>query len=159
MSNPILFSLHNRLHYFSTFFYALKHLLFVIISSQLTFSNLLHSHISKASKRLISSFLKVHVSAAYKAMLQTIVFIILFLRLIFIFCARSSFLLPYASFAISILILISLSHRPSAVIILPKYLNLSTCSTLTTSMTIFTIPSPLRDTLMTFVFFTFIFMS
>src|SRR3989454_3157442 len=33
---------------------------FVILSSQLTFSNLLHSHISKASKRLISSFLKGH---------------------------------------------------------------------------------------------------
>src|SRR2546426_3038888 len=29
---------------------------FVILSSQLTFSNLLHSHISKTSKRMISSF-------------------------------------------------------------------------------------------------------
>src|SRR5207244_4065564 len=132
---------------------------FGVISSQLIFSNLLHSHISSASKRLISCFLKVQISAPYKATLQTIVFIILFLRLLFIFCARSSFLLPNASFAIPILILISLSHRPSAVIILPKYLNLSTCSTLTHSMTIFTIPSPFRATLMTLLFFTFIFMS
>src|SRR5438445_6527956 len=75
---------------------------FVVLSSQLPFSNLLHSHISKASKRLISSFLKVHVSAPYKATLQTIVFIILFLRFIFIFCARSSFLLPNESLAIPI---------------------------------------------------------
>src|SRR5437870_675014 len=60
------------------------------------------------------------------------------------------------SFAIPILIIISLSHRPSAVIILPKYLNLFICSTLTPSITRFTIPSPLFDTIMTFVFFTFI---
>src|SRR5207244_4434220 len=50
---------------------------------------------SKASKRLISSFLKVHVSDPYKATLQTIVFIVIFLRLIYSFSLLYIFISCY----------------------------------------------------------------
>src|SRR6476469_193811 len=39
---------------------------FVFLSNQLTFPILLHTHVSKAFKRFISSFLMVHVSHPYR---------------------------------------------------------------------------------------------
>src|SRR6218665_457593 len=56
---------------------------FDMYSVQLIFSILRHIHISKASNRVMSSFLRVHVSPQYKVTLQISVFTILFLRHLF----------------------------------------------------------------------------
>src|SRR6218665_3231777 len=53
---------------------------FDMCSVQLIFSVLRHILISKASNLVMSSFLRVHVSAQYKVALQISVFTILFLR-------------------------------------------------------------------------------
>src|SRR6476661_371621 len=103
---------------------------FVLFSIQLTFPILLHTHISKAFKRFISSFLKVHVSHLYRTTGHTSVLTNLFLRSTLILLVRSSFLLLNASFAIPILVLTSSKHLPSSEINEPRYLNLLTCSTL-----------------------------
>src|SRR6478609_8413205 len=81
---------------------------FVLLSIQLTFPILLHTHISKAFKRFISSVLMVHVSHPYRTTGHTNVLTNLFLRSTLILLVSSSFLLLYASFAILILVLASL---------------------------------------------------
>src|SRR6478609_3502771 len=53
---------------------------FILLSIQLTFLILLHTHISKAFKRFISSFLMVHVSHPYRTTGHTSVLTNLFLR-------------------------------------------------------------------------------
>src|SRR6476469_5517038 len=100
------------------------------LSIQLTFPILLHTHISKAFKRFISSFPMVHVSHPYRTTGHTSVLTNLFLRSTLIFLVSRSFLLLTASFAIPILVLTSSKHLPSSEINEPRYLNLLTCSTL-----------------------------
>src|SRR6476619_837130 len=53
---------------------------FVLLFFHLTFSILLHTHISNALKRFISSFLNVHVSHPYRTTGHTSVLTNLFLR-------------------------------------------------------------------------------
>src|SRR6218665_432420 len=69
-----------------------------------------HIHISKASNLVMSFFLRVHVSAHYKATLQISVFTILFLRHLSNPPLSNTFLLEKASFPIAILLFISLFH-------------------------------------------------
>ena len=121
---------------------------FVFFSVQLMRSILLHIHISSASILLISSFLSDHVSAQYKATDQITVFTIFFFTALLIPLVSNSFLLLKASFAIPILVLISVSHLPSSVIQAPKYLNLLTCSIFCPSITILITP-PFLLTFMT----------
>src|SRR6476469_8572669 len=87
---------------------------FVLLSIQLTFRNLLHTHISKAFKRFTSSFLMVHVSHPYRTTGHTSVLTNLFLRSTLILLVSSTFLLLNASFAIPILVLTSSKHLPSS---------------------------------------------
>src|SRR6478609_676416 len=103
---------------------------FVLLSIQLTFPILLHTHISKAFKRFVSFFLMVHVSHPYRTTGHTSVLTNLFLRSTLILLFSSSFLLLNASFAIPILVLTSSKHLPSYEINETRYLNLLTCSTL-----------------------------
>src|SRR6476469_2488366 len=103
---------------------------FVLLSIQLTFPILLHTHISKAFNRFISSFLIVHFSHLYRTTGHTSVLTNLFLRSTLILQGSSVFLLLNASFAIPILVLTSSKHLPSSEINEPRYLNLLTCSTL-----------------------------
>src|SRR6476661_976096 len=103
---------------------------FVLLSIQLTIPILLHTHISKAFKRFISSFLMVHVSHLYRTTGHTSVLTNLFFRSTVILLVSSSFLLLNASFSIPILVLTSSKHLPSSEINEPKYQNLVTCSTL-----------------------------
>src|SRR6476469_9720914 len=103
---------------------------FVLLSIQLTFPILLHTHISKAFKRFISSFFMVHVSHPYRTTDHTSVLTNLFLRSTLLLLVCSSFLLLNASFAIPILVLTSFKHLPSSEINEPRYLNLLTFSTL-----------------------------
>src|SRR6478609_118312 len=86
---------------------------FVLLSVQLTFPIILHTHISKAFKQFISSFLMVHVSHPYRTSGRTSVLTNLFLRSTLILLVSSSFLLLNASFAIPILILTLSQHLPS----------------------------------------------
>src|SRR6476469_4211309 len=72
---------------------------FVLLSIQLTFPILLHTHISKAFKRFISSFLMVHISQPYRTTGHTSVLTNLFLRSTLILLVSSFFLLLNASFA------------------------------------------------------------
>src|SRR6218665_3607163 len=88
----------------STFFITSS---FVMCSVQLILSILLHIHISKASIRLTSSFLIVHVSAPYSVTLPISSLTILFLMSLFDPHFNNSFLLVNASFPIAILFLIS----------------------------------------------------
>src|SRR6476469_8574942 len=87
---------------------------FVLLSIQLTFLILLHTHISKAFKRFISSFLVVYVSHQHRTTVHTSVLTNLFLRSTLILLVSSSFLLLNASFAIPIFVLISSKHLPSS---------------------------------------------
>src|SRR6476469_3549173 len=103
---------------------------FVLLSIQLTFPILLHTHISKAFKRFIFSLLMVHVSHPYRTTGHTSVLTSFFLRSTLILLVSSSFLLLNASFAIPILALTSSKHLPSSEINEPRYLNSLTCSTL-----------------------------
>src|SRR6476661_8209991 len=103
---------------------------FVVLSIQLTFPILLHTHISKAFKRFMSSFLMVHVSHPYRTTGHTSVLTNLFLRSTLILLVSSSFVLLNASFAFPILVLTSSKHLPSSEINEPRYLDLLTCSTL-----------------------------
>src|SRR6478609_3108146 len=103
---------------------------FVLLSIQLTVSILLHTHISKAFKRFISSFITIHVSHPYRTTGHKSVLTNLFLGSTLILLVSSSFLLLNASFAIPILVLTSTKHLPSSEINKPRYLNLLTCSTL-----------------------------
>src|SRR6476661_8191927 len=66
---------------------------FVLLSIQLTFPSFLHTHISKAFKRFISSFRMVHVSHPYRTTDHTSVLTNLFLRSTLILLVSSSFLL------------------------------------------------------------------
>src|SRR6476469_1225060 len=103
---------------------------FVLLSIELTFPILLHTHISKAFKRFISSFLMDHVSNPYRTTGHTSVLTNLFLRSTLTLLVSSSFLLLNASCAIPILVLTSSKRLPSSEINEPRYLNLLTCSTL-----------------------------
>src|SRR6476661_7440677 len=87
---------------------------FVLLSIQLTFPILLHTHISKAFKRFISSFLMVHAPHPYRTTGYTSVLTNLFLRSTLILPVSSSFLLLNASFAIPILVLTLSKHLPSS---------------------------------------------
>src|SRR6218665_830689 len=89
---------------------------FMLCSVQLNFSILLQINISKASSLFISSFFKVHVFEPYSTTLHISVFIISILNVLF--PLRSSLLFKNASFPIAILLLISLWHLISDVIIL-----------------------------------------
>src|SRR6478736_7298181 len=102
----------------------------VLLSIQLTFPILLHTHISKAFKQFISSFLMVHVSHPYRTTGHTSVLTNFFLRSTLILLVNSSFLLLNAFFVIPILVLTSSKHLPSSEINEPRYLNWLTCSTL-----------------------------
>src|SRR6478609_157600 len=104
--------------------------LFVLLSIQLTFPILLHTHISKTFKRFISSFLMAHVAHPYRTTGHTSVLTNPFLRSTLIRLLSSSFLLLNASFAIPILVLTLSKHLPSSEINEPRYLNLLTCLTL-----------------------------
>src|SRR6218665_48709 len=86
---------------------------FDVCSFLLIFAILCLIHISKASNLVMSSFLRVHVSAQYKGTLQISVFTILFLRHLFNPPLSNSVLLEKASFPIDILLLISLWHLAS----------------------------------------------
>src|SRR6476469_230877 len=103
---------------------------FVLLSIPLLFSILLHTHISEALTRFISSFLMVYVSHPYRTTGYTCVLTNLFFRSTLILLVSSAFLLLNASFAIPILVLTSSKHLPSSEINEPRYLNLLTCSTL-----------------------------
>ena len=76
--SPVSFSLRHHIHQspFSPTIFNISS--FVFLCVQLTFSIRLHNHISNASSFLYSSFLNVHVSEAYSAILHTQVFIIFF---------------------------------------------------------------------------------
>src|SRR6476469_5787721 len=102
---------------------------FVLLSIQLTFPILLHTHISNAFKRFISSFLMVRVSHPFRTTGHTSVLTNLFPRFTLIHLVSSSFLLSNAFFTIPILVLTSSKHLPSSEINEPRYLNLLTCST------------------------------
>src|SRR6218665_679741 len=78
---------------------------------------------------------------------------ILFFMSVFKLLLNNSFLWLKAFLAIPILVLISVSHLPSLVMRAPRYLNRSTCSSLSPSIVMFFSPSPFLDTFMTFVFF------
>src|SRR6478609_9077443 len=132
---------------------------FVLLSIQLTFPILLHTHISKAFKRFISSFLMVHVSHPYRTTGHTSVLTYLFLRSTLILLVSSSLLLLNASFASPILVLTSSRHLPSSEIYEPRYPNLLTCSTLLPSTVMFTLSSPFLETTIVFVFLMLIFIS
>src|SRR6478609_5974525 len=73
---------------------------FVLLSIQLNFPILLHTHISKAFKRFISSFLMVHVSYPYRTTGHTSILTNLFLRSTLILQVSSSFLLLNTSLAV-----------------------------------------------------------
>src|SRR6478609_6095332 len=109
MSNLVLLSVPYR---FIKLLFSLMELStcsFVLLSMQLTFPILLHTHISKAFKRVISSFLMVHVSHPYRTTGHTSVLTNLFLRSTLILLVSSFFLLLNASFAIPIIVLTSLN--------------------------------------------------
>src|SRR6218665_1957394 len=93
---------------------------FVLLSVQLILSIRLHIHISKASIRLTSSFLIVHVSAPYSVTLHICALTPLFLMSLLNPPFNNSFHLVNASFPIAILFLISLWHFASLDIRLPK---------------------------------------
>src|SRR6476469_10524017 len=132
---------------------------FVLLSIQLTFPILLHTHISKAFKRFIPSFLIVHVSHLYRTTGHTSVLTNLFLRPTLILLVCSSFLLLNTCFAIPILVLTSSKHLPSSEINEPRYLNLLTCSMLLPSTVMFTLSPPFLKTTIAFVFLMLIFIS
>src|SRR6218665_2162889 len=93
---------------------------FVLWSVQLILSILLHIHISKASIRLTSSLLIVHVSAPYSMTLHISALTILFLMSLLSPPFNKSFLLVNASFPIAILFSISMWHFASSDIKHPK---------------------------------------
>src|SRR6476661_5209805 len=66
MSNPVLLSVPYRFYSASLFVHGAEYLFICPLSIQLIFPILLHTHISKAFKRFISSFLMVHVSQPYR---------------------------------------------------------------------------------------------
>src|SRR6476469_1802933 len=103
---------------------------FVLLSIQPIFSILLHTHISKAFKRCISSFLMVQVLHPYRTTGHTSVLTNFFLRSTLLLLDSSFFLLSNASFAIPILVLTSSKHLPSSQINEPRYINSLTCSSL-----------------------------
>src|SRR6218665_128560 len=91
--------------------------------------------------------------------LHIIALMILFFMSLFKLFLNNSFIWLKAFLAIQILVLISVSHLPSLVVRASRYLNRSTCSSLSPSIVMFISPSPFLDTFMTFVFFMFTFMS
>src|SRR2546426_2201294 len=111
----------------------------LILSSQLTFSNLLQTHISNASNLSIASFFMTQVSHPYSATGHTRTLINLFLSTLFILLESDSFRLLNASFAHIIRCFISSIHLPSSAITDPRYLNVLTCSTLCPSIMILTV--------------------
>src|SRR6218665_3759661 len=70
---------------------------------------------------------------------------ILFFMSLFKLLLNNSFLWLKAFLAIPILVLISVSHLPSLVMRAPRYLNPSTCSSLSPSIVMFITPSPFLD--------------
>src|SRR6476619_5762017 len=95
---------------------------FVLLSIQLTFPILLPTHISKAFKRFISSFLMVHVSHPYRTTGHTSVLTNLFPRSTPILLVSSSFLSLNVSSATPTPALTSSKHLPSSEINEPRYL-------------------------------------
>src|SRR6218665_3312255 len=71
-----------------------------------------------------------------------IALMILFFMSLFKLLLNNSFLWFKAFLAIPILVLISVSHLPSLVMRAPRYLNRSTCSSLSPSIVMFLSPSP-----------------
>src|SRR6476469_4090411 len=130
MSNTVLLSVPYRFIKLLFSFMEPSTCSFVLLSIQLNFQVLLHTHISKAFKRFISYFLMVHVSYPYRSNGHTSVLTSLFLRSTLILLVSSSFLLLNASFAILILVLTFSKHQPSSEINEPRCPNLLTCSTL-----------------------------
>ena len=95
---------------------------------QLNFSIRLHTHFSKLSSLLTSAVFRVQVSDPLRRTLYTIVFTILFFSCSLSRLFRSIRCVLKACFAIAIRVLISFSKLPSSVIMVPKYLKLLTCS-------------------------------
>src|SRR4029077_19388663 len=126
---------------------------FVFLSCQLTFSILLHTHISKAFSLSTTSFFIVHVSQPYNATDHTNVLTIRFFSSFFKPFVKSSFELLKATFVIAILALTSSTQVPFSLITAPRYLNVVTCSTRCPSTTRFTPLPSSRETTIAFVFF------
>src|SRR4029077_3354899 len=120
---PVLFSTVNLFHQPSFFFHSLQD---VFICYFILIAYLFHPspypHLRTASL-LISSSFRVHVSQPYSNVVHTKVFTILFLTTLLNLFVNSSFLLLNASLPSAILVLLSISHLPFSVIVLPKYLN------------------------------------
>src|SRR5437870_13790949 len=129
----------------------------LILSSQLTFSNLLQTHISNASNLSIASFFMTQVSHPYSTTGHTRTLTNLFLSTLFILLENSSFRLLNASFAHPIRCFISSIHLPSSAITDPRYLNVLACSTLCPSIMILTVPSSFFETTIVLVFLILIF--
>src|SRR5438034_1304646 len=129
---------------------------FEILSFQLIFSVLLHSHISRASNFLISSFFNVHVSEPYSSFVHTNVLTIFTLVDFSKLLVRSSFLAPNASFAEQFCYLshFHIFHHLSWYVL--NILKLLTCLIFVPLIMIFTSP-PTLDTFITLVFLIFIF--
>src|SRR5207245_502067 len=124
----------------------------LILSSQLTFSNLLQTDISKASNLSIASFFMTQVSHPYSATGHTSALTILFLSGLFILLLSNSFRLLNASFAHPIRCFISSIPLPSSAITDPRYLNVLTCSTFCPSIMMLTVLSSFFETTIVLVF-------
>src|SRR5688572_16077929 len=125
---------------------------FFILSCQHNLSSLLQSHISRASNLSISALRSVHVSHPYNTTGHTSTFTSLVFNILLSPFVKSFFLLLNASFASAILVFTSLRLLPSSEIMAPKYLKLSTCSTLCPSIVMLTTPSPSLHITIAFVF-------
>src|SRR6476469_7383090 len=130
MSSPVLVSVPYRFYEASLFVHGAEYLFICPFIHPANLPILLHTHISKAFKRFISSFLMVHVSHPYRTTGLTSILTNLFLRTTLILLVSSSFLLLNASFAIPILVLTSSKYLLSSEINELRYLNLLSCSTL-----------------------------
>src|SRR4029077_15739984 len=123
MSYPVPFPLHYCLHQTSFFPDRGQHFYIRLLSCQLTFSILVHTHISKAFSLSTTSLFIVHVSQPYNATDHTNVLTIRFFKSLFKPFVKSSFELLKATFAIAILAFTSSTQVPFSVITAPRYLN------------------------------------
>jgi len=98
-------------------------------SIQLTLSILPQHHISKLSSVRYSAVFRIIASQPYSATLHTYTLMKRFLTLILMLLEHNKFFsFINADFACAILDFISMTHLPSWLIKLPRYLKCSTCS-------------------------------
>jgi len=148
-----LFLISDNKFFFS--FRRLRTSALVYLSVHFTFTNLLQTHISNGSSLVVSAFFMVQVSDPYKATLHTRVLTNLFFTSRFILLWVFFGLLK-ALFAIPIVTRISFSEYPDNERMLPRYLNSSTCYSISPSTINFAaLGFPI---FMIFVFLMFIFM-